>query len=66
MKMLLGVVVGIAGALLLASIVVKASYLSSIIDDIAIRFVLSLVGLAMIQIGYTLFKSARQAGKPKR
>jgi hypothetical protein len=60
MKMLIGVMVGIAGAILLASIVVEASYLGSIIDDIAMKFVLSLVGLAMIQIGYRLFTSGRR------
>ena len=66
MKMLLGVVIGIAGAILLASIVVQASYLSFVIDDIATRFILSLVGLAMIQIGYMLFKSGRPSGNTKR
>jgi hypothetical protein len=65
MKMLLGVLVGIAGAILLASIVVEASYLGSIIDDIAMKFVLSLVGLAMIQIGYGLFTSGRRDAQGK-
>jgi hypothetical protein len=66
MKMLLGVLIGIAGAILLASLVVQASFLGSIADDTTMRFVFSIVGLAMIQIGYRLFTSARRdAGKAK-
>jgi hypothetical protein len=65
MKMVFGVIIGIAGAILLASIVVQASYLSSVIDDIAVRFILAIAGLAMIQIGYTLFKSGRPSGNTK-
>ncbi|APV44855.1 hypothetical protein Dform_01533 [Dehalogenimonas formicexedens] len=63
MKMLIGGIIGIAGAILLASIVVDAAYLGSIIDSIVTKFILSLVGLAMIQIGYTLFKSGMPANK---
>jgi len=65
-KMILGAVIGIAGAILLASIVVQASYLGTLIDDIALRFVLAIVGLAMIQIGYRLVTSkSRQEKKGK-
>ena len=65
MKMILGVIIGIAGAILLASIVVQASYLGTLIDDIALRFVLAIAGLAMIQIGYRLVtsKSRQEKGK---
>ena len=64
--MILGAVIGIAGAILLASIVVQASYLGTLIDDIALRFVLAIVGLAMIQIGYRLVTSkSRQEKKGK-
>ena len=64
-KMILGILIGIAGAILLASIVVQASYLGSLIDDIALRFVLSIVGLGMIQIGYRLVTSKSRADKAK-
>ena len=63
--MLLGVLIGVAGAILLASIVVQASYLGSIIDDIVTRFILSLVGLALIQIGYRLVTSKSRQDKGK-
>jgi hypothetical protein len=63
MKMFLGLLIGIAGAILLASIVVQASYLGSIINDIATRFVLSIAGLAMIQIGYRLVTSKSRTDK---
>ncbi|PPD57464.1 hypothetical protein [Dehalogenimonas etheniformans] len=66
MKMVFGVIIGIAGAILLASIVVQASYLSSVIENTVSRFVLAIGGLAMIQIGYTLFKSGRPSGNTKR
>ncbi|XUW99848.1 MAG: hypothetical protein TUN42_08110 [Dehalogenimonas sp.] len=66
MKMVFGVIIGIAGAILLASIVVQASYLSSVIENTVSRFVLAIGGLAMIQIGYTLFKSGRPSGNAKR
>ena len=65
MKMLLGVLIGVAGAILLASIVVQASYLGSIIGDIVTRFILSLVGLALIQIGYRLVTSKSRQDKGK-
>ena len=65
MKMVLGVIIGIAGAILLASLVVQASFLGSIADDLTLRFVLSLVGLAMIQIGYRLVTSKNRAEKGK-
>jgi hypothetical protein len=66
MKMLLGILIGIAGAILLASLVVQASFLGSVADDITLRFVFSIVGLVMIQIGYRLFTSARRdAGNGK-
>ncbi len=65
MKMLIGVIIGIAGAVLLASIVVQASYLGTLLDDIAVRFVLAIAGLGMIQIGYRLVTSKSRAEKGK-
>jgi len=65
MKMALGIVIGIAGAILLASLVVQASFVDFIGDDLALRFVFSIVGLFLIQMGYRLFTSARQANKGK-
>ncbi len=65
MKMLIGVIIGIAGAVLLASIVVQASYLGTLLDDIAVRFVLAIAGLGMIQIGYRQVTSKSRAEKGK-
>ncbi len=64
MKTIIGVLIGIAGAVLLASLVVEASYLSFLGGDVAYRFVFSIIGLAMIHLGYRLVTSQRQADHP--
>ena len=63
LKFILGILLGIIGVLLLGSIVAKASYLAWAQDDLAVQFVLSLGGLAMIHLGYRLVTSSRQADK---
>ncbi|KTB49024.1 hypothetical protein DEALK_18720 [Dehalogenimonas alkenigignens] len=65
LKTLAGLVVGVAGAVLLASIVIDAEYLAFASDDFALRMGLSLVGLFMVHQGYRLVTSSRESGGRK-
>ncbi|MEL7561541.1 hypothetical protein [Dehalogenimonas sp. 4OHTPN] len=65
LKTLAGLVIGVAGAVLLASIVIDAGYLAFASEDFALRMALSLVGLFMVHQGYRLVTSSRAGGARK-
>ena len=64
--MILGVLSGIAGIVLLGSIVVEASYLAFAADDFAVKMLLSLAGLGMVHLGWRIVSSSQSGAERKK